>query len=187
MVYQTQGLILKKTDFGEASQLFRIYTKDLGKIEVLARGTKKIKSKLNSHLQFFSLINLSIAKGKNFDQLTGAVLIKNFSQLKNDFKKIILASFGLELVEQLTKTYHPDAKIFNLLLNYLETIDKKVIVKKDGWSNIQNQFIIKLMTLLGYKPKPEIIIDSNKLNNFLKSHLDQEIKVEKLMSCLTLD
>ena len=65
MLYQTQGIILKRTDFSETSQLFSIYSSGLGKIEVIGRGTKKIKSKLNSQMQFFAVIDLEIARGKN--------------------------------------------------------------------------------------------------------------------------
>ena len=100
MTHQTLGIILRKVDYGESGQLFYLYTQHLGKVEAVARGSKKIKSKLNGHLQFFATINLTIAKGKRFDQLAGAILDNNFTNLKNDFKKIILASFGLELTDE---------------------------------------------------------------------------------------
>ncbi len=184
---QTQGIILKKANWGERGQLFNIYTKDLGKIEVLARGTKKIQSKLNSHLQFFTVIDLGVVNGKNIDQLTGAIIFKSFSQLKGDFRKIILASFGLELIDNLTKPDHCDEKIFDLLLRFLEVIDKKQIIKKTDWLEIERGFIIQLMTFLGYKPTPEIISSQEKIRNFLKSHLDQELKTQKIISYLSLD
>lgn len=186
-IYQTQGIILKKTDFGEASQLFNIYSRDFGKIEVVGRGTKKIQSKLNSHLQFFAIIDLMIAKGKSFDQLTGARIIKIFPQLKTDFRKTILASFGLELIDKLTKTNQLDEKIFSLLTDYLETINKKTIVKKEDWQVIKKSFVSQLMTVLGYKPSFQIIDNLAKLNDFLAKHLDQELNSEKFINQLALD
>jgi len=35
--YRTQGIFLKKEDRGEADQLFTIYTKDYGKLEILGK------------------------------------------------------------------------------------------------------------------------------------------------------
>ena len=34
--YRTYGFLLKKTDRGETDQLFNIYTKDFGKLEILS-------------------------------------------------------------------------------------------------------------------------------------------------------
>lgn len=186
MHYFTQGIILRKTNWGETGQFFSIYTKDLGKIEVVGRGTKKIKSKLNSHLQFFSLVDIAIAKGKNFSQLTGALLSQNFTNIKSDLVKIALASFGLELVDKLTQPHQPDKKIFDLLLNYLEIIDKESPLEVNNFELIKKHFIIKLTTFLGYQPSAEIITDAIKLDAFLKRHLEKDLQTEKLLKLLPL-
>jgi len=41
--YRAQGFILKKEDRGEADRIFTIYTKDFGKLELLAKAVRKIK------------------------------------------------------------------------------------------------------------------------------------------------
>jgi len=115
---------LKKTDRGEFDQLFNIYCEKKGKIVALGRGTKKIQSKLNGNLQQFGIINLMIANGKNYDHITSAQLVENFSGIKKDFKKIILASFSLELVEKLTKPGQGEPKVFILLKRFLDITPK---------------------------------------------------------------
>jgi len=178
--YQTLGIILKKTDSGEADQLFSIYARKTGKILALGRGTKKIKSKLNSSLQQFAIVDLMIAPGKNYDHIAGAVIVKNFSNLQKDLKKIILGSFGLELVEKLTKVGQPDLKIFDLLAKYLEVIDSHSL-KDNEWPEIKQTFIVKLLTLLGFAPPADIISQPKKLDNFLKQHLDFELMSERFL------
>lgn len=179
--YQTHGIILKKTDHNESDQLFSIYTESKGKILALGRGTKKIQSKLNSSLQYLALLNLMIASGKNYDHLAGVELIKSFSNITNDFKKIILASFSLELVEKLTKRSLPDIKIFNLLLKYLQVINDHSFTNQE-WQMIKQAFVVKLLSLLGFQPTPEIISEPKKLDNFLKQHLDSPMETEKFMT-----
>jgi DNA repair protein RecO (recombination protein O) len=179
--YQTQGIILKKADQGESDQLFSIYTVKKGKVRALGRGTKKIQSKLNSSLQQFSLVNLMIASGKNYDHVAGAQLVKNFSGIKKDLKKVILASFGLEVVDKLTKVDQPDTKIFTLLAKYLEAINDNSFTEEE-WQIIKQAFVIKLLTLLGLRPKEDIITNTKKLDNFLKDHLDSELQTEKFLA-----
>ncbi|OGY45564.1 MAG: DNA repair protein RecO [Candidatus Buchananbacteria bacterium RIFCSPHIGHO2_01_FULL_39_8] len=187
MLYQTQGIILKRTDFSETSQLFSIYSSGLGKIEVIGRGTKKIKSKLNSQMQFFAVIDLEIARGKNFDQLTGASVLKNFNNIKINLAKTLLASFGLELVDRLTKPWQDDEKIFNLLFHYFEIVNGSKVESKDYYLKIKDQFIIQLLSFLGYKPTSDVIASSNKLKSFLENQLEVELKTKKAIDYFRLD
>ena len=53
--YRTQGLIIKKINYREADRIFIIYTQDFGKLKVLARAERKIKSKLRAGLKLFYL------------------------------------------------------------------------------------------------------------------------------------
>ncbi len=51
--YQCSGFILKKKNIREADQIFTIYTKEFGKLKFLAKGSRKIKSKLRGGLKLF--------------------------------------------------------------------------------------------------------------------------------------
>jgi len=178
--YQTLGIIIKKTDFGEADQLFSIYTQNYGKVMALGRGTKKIQSKLNGSLKQFGLIDLMIAPGKNYSHIAGAVLIKNFSKIDGDFKKIILGLFALEVADKLTKTDQPDSNIFDLLVKYLTAVNDHSF-NEQAWRAVKQAFINKLLSLLGFAPDAAMAADPKKLNQFLKSHLEAELQTEKFL------
>ena len=62
--YTTTAIILKRRDYQENDRLFCLYARDYGKIDVLAKGTKKISSKLNPYLEPFYLVKVMIAKGR---------------------------------------------------------------------------------------------------------------------------
>ena len=172
---------MQQSQRGEADQIFYLYTEQLGKVVALARGSKKISSKLNNQLQFFAVIDLTIARGKNFDHIIGAQLAENFSQLKNSYASIVRASYGLELVNQLTQPGHPDPEIFFLLFNYLKLFDASKGSGPKSWPLIQQRFVTKLLTLLGYQPPPKIAADLGQLKDFLKNYLNQELKSEVLL------
>ncbi len=176
--HNVQGIILRQANYREADQLFNIYTDQLGKIVALGRGTKKLSSKLNCQLQSFSLINLMIAPGRNFDHIAGADLAKIFLNIRSNLKKIILASFALELVDVLTKTGEPDKRIFTLLSRYLMALEKNNFTDSD-WQVIKQAFVVKLLTLLGLAPTSDIATSPQKLDSFLKNHLDFPLNSEK--------
>ena len=178
--YQTHGIILKRTDHSEADQLFSIYTKTTGKILAIGRGTKKIQSKLNGSLQYFAIVDLMIAPGRNYDHIAGVIIDKNFPKIKNNLKKIILGSFGLELVEKLTKAGQPDFAIFNLLEKYLQAVNDHFFNDSE-WQKIKQAFVVKFLSLLGFAPPVDIVSSQKKLDNFLKNHLESELGSEKFL------
>ena len=72
--YRTKGFIFKKEDRGEADQLFTIYTKDFGKLEILGKAIRKISSKLRSGAETFYLSEIEFIQGKTYKTLTDAIL-----------------------------------------------------------------------------------------------------------------
>jgi len=185
MSYQTFGIILRQMDRGEADQFFTIYAKNLGKITALGRGTKKITSKLNYHLQSLAVVDLFLAPGKNFFGIAGVNLVYNFSKIKNDFKKIIFACFALELVDKLTKTDLAEEKIYHLLIKYFLALEKNNFTKKQ-WAMVQQAFVVKFLTILGLAPKEEIAASPTKLDNFLNEHLEAELLTKNFLQNMVL-
>ena len=52
------AVVLGRRDFHEADQIISCYTKEKGKVELLARGVKKITSKNSAHLEQFSFVDI---------------------------------------------------------------------------------------------------------------------------------
>ena len=138
--YRTSGYVIKKTDLWEADQLFTIYTKDYGKISVLARSIRKIKSKLRSGIDIFYLSEIEFIKGKNYKTLTDTKIIdKN----QDDFAvKMKIA----EVLDQLIKAPEKDDKIFNLLADSFNNCTKSDLVQM-----VYHYFFWNLLNFLGYQ------------------------------------
>ena len=154
--YRTKGIVLYKKDFREYDGLFVIYTENLGKIQVMARGVKKIRSKMSAHLEPFLITDLMIAKGRGFGQIAGSSAIANlFKNQKNkSLVKNLLGIYCLELVDELTKFDYQDKEVFKLLNEVLKIIDKDFSEdKKDKFVVLVNIFGFKLLVLLGYGPE----------------------------------
>ncbi|MBN1325678.1 DNA repair protein RecO [Candidatus Falkowbacteria bacterium] len=157
--YNTTGLILKRRDYQENDRLFYVYTKDHGKIEIVAKGTKKISSKLNSYLEPFYLVNLMIAKGKVFDKLANANIIKSYENLRNDKELIgfFLINYLSEIIYNLILGQTPQNKKYELLIELLDILDVEIIKerenKKEWLLFLSNIFMLKFLNHLGYRPE----------------------------------
>jgi len=150
--YKTQAIVLKQNDYINADRLFYIYTQKQGKVALMVKGGKKIQSKLTPNLQAMAVTNLLIAQGRRFDRLASSQIEQNFSNIKSNFEKIAAAYSLIELVDQLTQNYQADEKIFQLLLNYLEVIDKNKL-ESIKLRNLINFFSLQFLNLLGYSPQ----------------------------------
>lgn len=70
-MYSAQGIILKREDFREKDERVVLYTKELGKIAVVAKGTKRIEAKLRGNLDTFNFVDIIFVEGAHFFILTG--------------------------------------------------------------------------------------------------------------------
>lgn len=150
--YRTQGLVLKKRDLGEADRIFTIFTKNFGKLEILAKAIRKIKSKLRGGMEIFYLSDIEFIQGKTHKTLTDAILIENFKNLKKDLLKLKIAYKIAEISEQLIKGEEKDEKIWQLFSETFQTLNNAPlsIVK---CQLLYYYFLWSLLSILGYQPQ----------------------------------
>lgn len=113
--YRTQGFILKKINRGEADQLLTIYTRDFGRLEILARAIRKISSKLRSGAEIFYLSEIEFIQAKTHKTLTDAILIDKFDNVRSDLRKLKISHQIAEVFDKLVKGQEPDEKLWHLL------------------------------------------------------------------------
>lgn len=113
--YNTRGLILKEADRGEADKILTIYTKDFGKIKVLGRAIRKIKSKLRAGAGLFFLSDIEFIQGKINKTLTDALLVDKFPAIKKSLTKTRTAYKVAQVLDDLVIKEEKDEGIWELL------------------------------------------------------------------------
>jgi DNA repair protein RecO (recombination protein O) len=149
------AIILNRSDYRENDSLLTVYTKDFGKLSLVARGTKKLSSKLSGHLEPLSLVDILIIKGKGFDYIGSALGRQAFLGIKDDLNKLYFAGFALRSFNLLVRDNQLDERLFFLLQRFLEVVDA---YPEDDFSRENGEllyvfFALKLLTELGYKPE----------------------------------
>ena len=77
-IYTTDGIILKRTIFGEANIILHVLTGDLGLITATAQAARLLQSKLRMGLQEYSHVSITCIKGKNGWKITNVMEKENF-------------------------------------------------------------------------------------------------------------
>jgi len=144
--------LFKKEPKSESDEIFTLYTKDFGRLEVLAKGIKKIKSKLRGNIDLFYLSEIEFIQGKTYKTLTDALLIEKFGNIRKSLLRLKLIFAISDLLDKLLIEQEKDRRVWNLLMENLSEIDNKEI----RFSVIRlcyYYFFWKLISILGYKPE----------------------------------
>ena len=149
-VYKAEGVVLRRQDLGEADRLTTIYTRNLGKLRLVAKGVRKPRSRKAGHLEPFTRVALMMAKGRNLDLITQAEAIETFPDIRTDLMKLGHASYLIELLDRFTvEEGQGNLALYNLLLNSLNRLSTGSF----GASGIILYFELRLLELLGYRPE----------------------------------
>lgn len=162
ITYKTQGIILRSRESRAADRLYIIYTADYGKIAATARSAKKATSKLAGHLEPLTLSNLHVAQSTRLDKIAGSQIVQSYKNIKQDLNKLNNSFYFLELVDKITPEGLSDKRIFNLLAETLDYLEKN-----SHHPLINHSFALKLLSIQGFCPELDRFTDLNKILKFL--------------------
>lgn len=151
----SSALILQRSAYRENDSLITVYTKKFGKLSLLARGTKKLQSKLAGHLEPISLADILVIKGRGFDYVGSAITRDAFLGIKNDLNKVYYAGRAIALFNRLIKENQAEERLFFLLYRWLEALadyEAPEFTKESG-ELFGIFFAWKLLAELGYQPE----------------------------------
>jgi len=146
--YQTEAIIIRKTKLGEAARILTLYTPDMGKIQAVAKGVRRPKSKLAGHLELLTHSLVSLAHGRNLDTITGSQTINSFLPLKSDLDLTSHALYATELVYQFTADHIENHPLFQLLLETMQWLCQEGDIEL-----VLRYFELHLLNEVGYRPQ----------------------------------
>lgn len=104
----TKAIVLRRTNFGEADRIVLMLTPDYGKLSVVAKGVRRLKSKLAGGIELFSVSSITFVKGRGeLATLVSARLETNFPNIITDITRVQL---GYDLIKLLSSTLEDDAE-----------------------------------------------------------------------------
>ncbi len=144
-----QSIILKKQPYNEADEIITLYTREAGKLRVLAKSSKFSKSKLQYALQLLFLIDARIVGRSGLAKIIGAEIKNTFSHIRQNLQAVKICFYAAELVLKATPDEQPSTEMFDLLVWLLSFLDQNTT--KDGFLDLALvKFQINFLDNLGY-------------------------------------
>lgn len=155
--YYVHAIILEERPFREYDRIVSIFTRERGKMDVHAVGTRKIKSKLSAHLIPIKISELLVVDAKFLPKTISAISLKNFSALMNSREGIRFGGAILRLVHNFTREGVSDEEMYFLVSSALNGL-QELICDSAPVSQLEklfSAFFLSFVALLGYAPKKE--------------------------------
>jgi DNA repair protein RecO (recombination protein O) len=156
----TKGIVLARTPYGEADRIVTMLTPDHGKLRLMVRGVRKLKSKMAGGIELFSVSEITYIKGRgDIGTMISARLNNYYSNIVKDIDRVQL---GYELIKQLNKATEdePESDYFDLLEQAFAALDDAKI----GLTLIGVWFQAQLLQLSGHTPNLQTDVSGQKLS-----------------------
>lgn len=146
--YRALGVTLRRTPVREADLLSVMYTREHGKLELLARGAQRLTSKLMGHLEPLTLVRVSIARGRSMDHVTEAEVVDAFPAVKNGYENSARGLYVAELVDGFSALAAANAELFALTIQTLQALG---MARNSDLA--MRYFDLQLLRLSGFMPE----------------------------------
>ena len=149
-LYKAEGIVLRTRNLGEADRIITLYTREQGKVDCVARGSRRARSRLMGGTQLFTHGRYMLFSGRSLDSLNNAEIKQSFAKLREDLVKLGYASYLAELLDVATEPGEPSEDIFHMILDAFLGLERDVTP-----GTVARWFEFRLMALLGYEPELE--------------------------------
>ncbi|MDK8639641.1 DNA repair protein RecO [Niallia taxi] len=147
MLEKCEGIVIRTTDYGETNKITTLFTREWGKVGVMARGAKKTNSRLSAVTQPFTYAYYLVQRSTGLGLMQQGEMITSFRAIKEDIMLTAYASYVAELTDRCTEDKKPNPFHFELLhqtMNYMnEGYDAQILT---------NIYEMKMLNVLGMYP-----------------------------------
>lgn len=145
-VYHADALVIRSKQFGESDRVLTLFSRELGKLQAVAKGVRKPKSRQRAGAQLFTYGDFLIHRGKTLDTVSQCSPKESFPHLWNDLDRSFAATGIAELLDVSTIVEQPNKELFTLTMScffLLEQFDSALVL---------SAYALRLMDVLGYRP-----------------------------------
>ena len=169
--YSSEGIVLARRNYSEADRILVIFTKNFGKISLLAKGIRKPKSRKRGHLEIFSRIKFSYTRGNSVDIMTEVEMVDSYPAIRKGLKKVSLAYYFVEVINKVVRE-EENSELYKFLIEFLERLSAD-----ENLRDLRAEFVKRLLVLIGFWPKDRPLPD---YDSALEKVLERKISSAKI-------
>jgi len=143
---ECEAVVLATMDYGESDRIVTLFTREHGKVRVLARHGKKSVKRFSGALEIFARLRIHLVLKEGLSSLRTTDIVTVFPHIREDLQKIGCAGYACEVVDRFLPEALCNPRLFRLLVAYLEQLDTFPPSADD-----RRFFEINLLNILGYR------------------------------------
>ncbi len=123
---QAEGVILRSLRLGEADRVLHVYTRERGRVGVVAKGVRRTRSRFGARLEPLTRVNLMLHLGRGeLGTVTGADIVASHRLVREDPERLAVGLAGAETVARLFAEGEASPKAFEALCRFLEALETR--------------------------------------------------------------
>jgi DNA repair protein RecO (recombination protein O) len=123
--YKTNGIVLKKVDYGDSSLILTVFSRDFGRIALTAKGVKRALSKFESPPEILTVQQFVFSR-RGFGPMANAsesALLEEFRGLRSDLGRFYAACYAAEVLLGLCAEWQPLPEVYDIAIAALRDIN----------------------------------------------------------------
>ena len=157
--YNTQSIVLARTNYQEADRILTVLTPDHGKVRLIAKGVRRPRSKLAGGIELLCVSDLTVLPGRGeLDTLISSRLVKYYENIVHDIHRTMLAYEFLKRTNRVTEDAAGE-EYFLILQRTLEALNDL------DFSNdlVELWYSMQLLNVTGHMPNLQTDVTEQKL------------------------
>jgi DNA repair protein RecO (recombination protein O) len=149
--FKAEAIVLRSIRFGEADRVLHLYTADRGRLGAVAKGVRRVKSRMGGRLEPLSRVRLVLHQGRGeLCTISQADTVHAHPALRERRASLERASQACEAVLRLFDSTEANPPAYNLLCHELGLLDSQ----PDSATRAQAlAFRAKLLLAAGFAPE----------------------------------
>ncbi len=153
-VTHTEAIVLSHRRLGDADRIVTFLTPHRGKVDAVAKGVLRPRSKLAGHLEPLTRVDVLLAHGRSLDIVTQAQMLDGWPGLHIDLDRLSSAMYLLEVTDRLTLDRgHGDDNLDAAPMYGLLNASLIRLARGDGTHLATRTFEMALLEISGFRPE----------------------------------
>lgn len=149
MIITTNAIVLHSRRYSDSSRIVVLYTEQLGKVSVVAKGARTGKSAFGSAIEPLSNCRVSIyhKKGRELHTASAADVVQQWKNISKSYEHMRVGMTLAEVVMRTQDDEEQNSGVYNLLLKAMNTLDN---VDADSAYGVGLAVRLRLAGIMGF-------------------------------------
>jgi DNA repair protein RecO (recombination protein O) len=153
---KTEAIVLRGIRYGEADRILHLYSADRGRVNAIAKGVRKPRSRFGGRLEPFFRLDLLLHEGRSeLLTVTNVATVDGYPRLRSSAPALNAAARACDAVLRLLDAAEPNPHAYNLLCRYLSMLDAEDAEAAREAARVEAAlaFRLKLALAAGFAPE----------------------------------